>query len=199
MAGVPLTYPPFEHWVWFIPVVMLGLCVGSFLNVVIYRLPKGMSVNQPRRSFCPGCKNQLRAMQNLPVISWLCLGGKCGFCGVPISVRYVAVEILTAVLFGLVWWIFPPQVALPLWVLMALLVAITFIDAEHLIIPTNLTWAGAVVGLIGGVAWPPLSALAGYNFTRLDGLKAGGIGWIVGFVGLWGVVEFGKKDRRAHV
>lgn len=190
---MPVIYPPFEHWIWFIPAVMIGACIGSFLNVVIYRLPLGMSVNKPSRSFCPICKNQLSAWQNLPIVSWLFLRGKCAHCSAPIPFRYIAVEIVTALLFGLVWWMFPPQVAIPLWILMALLVAITWIDAEHLIIPTNLTWAGSATGLIACAIYPTLSSLAGYNFTWLEGLIDGGIGWVAGFFGLWAVVELGKK------
>lgn len=193
MADVALIYPPFEHWIWLIPAFMIGACIGSFLNVVIYRLPLGMSVNKPSRSFCPICKNQLRLWQNLPIVSWLCLRGKCGHCGAPIPFRYIAVEIVTAALFVLVWWLFPPQVAVFLWVLMALFVAITWIDAEHLIIPTNLTWAGSVIGLIACAVWPSLSSLAGFTEEWWKGLLQGGIGWIAGFFGLWAVVELGKK------
>lgn len=186
-------YPPFEHWIWLIPAVMVGACIGSFLNVVIYRVPLGMSVNKPKRSFCPVCKNQLTIWQNLPVVSWLFLRGKCAHCSVAIPFRYIAVEILTAVLFGWVWWVFPVEVVFFLWVLMALLVAITFIDAEHMIIPTTLTWAGSVIGLIACAIWPHLSSMAGYQFTWKEGLISGGIGWVVGFVGLWLVIEMGKK------
>lgn len=185
--------PDFSHWVWVIPAVMIGACIGSFLNVVIYRVPLGMSVNQPKRSFCPICKAQLKAWENLPVVSWLVLRGKCGHCSAPIPFRYIAVEILTAALFGWVWWIFPPQVAVFLWVLVGLLVAITYIDAEHLIIPTNLTWAGSAIGLGACAVWPTLSAMAGYQQTWKEGLLSGAIGWGVGFFGLWLVVELGKK------
>ena len=191
---MPLIYPPFEHSVWIIPAVMIGACIGSFLNVVIYRVPLGMSVNKPSRSFCPLCKNQLTMLQNMPVVSWLFLRGKCAHCSAPIPFRYIAVEIATAALFGLVWWMFPPQVSVFLWVLMALLVAITWIDAEHLIIPINSTWAGSVVGLAACAVWPQLPALAGYNpEVWWQGLIGGGIGWVAGFFGLWAVVELGKK------
>jgi leader peptidase (prepilin peptidase)/N-methyltransferase len=190
---VALIYPPFEHWIWLIPAFMIGACIGSFLNVVIYRLPLGMSVNKPNRSFCPICKKQLSLWQNLPIVSWLCLRGRCGYCSAPIPFRYIAVEIVAAALFVLIWWMFPPQVAFFLWVLMALFVAITWIDAEHLIIPTNLTWAGSVVGLIACSVWPQLSSLAGYSEIWWEGLLQGAIGWIAGFFGLWAVVELGKK------
>ena len=193
MVDVALIYPPFEHWIWLIPAFMIGACIGSFLNVVIYRLPLGMSVNKPNRSFCPICKKQLSLWQNLPIVSWLCLRGRCSYCSAPIPFRYIAVEIVTAALFVLVWWMFPPQVAFFLWVLTALFVAITWIDAEHLIIPTNLTWTGSVVGLIACSVWPQLSSLAGYSEIWWEGLLQGAIGWIAGFFGLWAVVELGKK------
>lgn len=191
---MPVIYPPFEHWIWLIPAFMIGACIGSFLNVVIYRLPLGMSVNKPKRSFCPLCKNQLTLWQNMPIVSWLFLRGKCAHCSAHIPFRYIAVEIVTAILFGLVWWMFPPQVSIFLWVLMGLLVAITWIDAEHLIIHTPLTWAGFAIGLIACAVWPPLSALAGYDpGAWWQGLLRGGIGWAAGFCGLWVVVQLGKK------
>ncbi len=188
-------YPPFDHWIWLIPAFLIGACIGSFLNVVIYRVPLGMSVNEPKRSFCPICKKPIPMWLNFPMVSWLWLRGKCRECGAPIAFRYFGVELLTAVLFTVVWWLFAWQsvaVIIPLWVLMALLVSITFIDAEHLIIPSSLTWGGTAVGLVACALWPQLPVLAGAAGTWLDGLKQGGIGWVCGFVGLWGVVELGK-------
>ena len=194
LATVPF-YPPFDHWLWFIPAFFIGACIGSFLNVVIYRVPLGMSVNEPKRSFCPLCKNPIPMWLNFPMISWLWLRGKCRECHAPIAFRYFGVELLTALLFTAVWWLFSPfsvGVIVFLWVLMALLVAITFIDAEHLIIPTSLTWAGSVIGLGACMVWPQLPVLAGEAGNWLAGLKQGAIGWTAGFVGLWLVVEFGK-------
>jgi leader peptidase (prepilin peptidase)/N-methyltransferase len=187
-----LFYPPLDHWIWLIPAFLIGACIGSFLNVVIYRVPLGMSVNEPKRSFCPKCKKPIPMWLNTPLISWLWLRGKCAECGSSIAFRYFGVELLTAVLFAAVWFVFPPQVVIFLWVLMALLVSITFIDAEHLIIPTSMTWAGSVIGLGACAVWPKLPVLAGEAGNWLSGLKSGGIGWVAGFVGLWFVVELGK-------
>ena len=188
-------YPPFDHWIWLIPAFLIGACIGSFLNVVIYRVPLGMSVNEPKRSFCPRCKKPIPMWLNFPMVSWLWLRGKCRECHAPIAFRYFGVELLTALLFTAVWWVFAPLsvgVIVFLWALMALLVSITFIDAEHLIIPSSLTWAGSVLGLGACAVWPQLPVLAGDAGTWVDGLKQGGIGWVAGFVGLWGVVELGK-------
>lgn len=197
LNGGALFYPPLTHWIWLIPAFLIGACIGSFLNVVIYRVPLGMSVNEPKRSFCPKCKKPIPMWLNFPMISWLWLRGKCKECGAPIAFRYFGVELLTALLFTAVWWLFAhdhnaPEVVLFLWVLTALLVSITFIDAEHLIIPTGLTWAGSVIGLGACAVWPRLPVMGGVAGNWLSGLKQGGIGWVAGFVGLWFVVELGK-------
>ena len=190
-----LLYPPFTHWIWLIPAFLIGACIGSFLNVVIYRVPLGMSVNEPNRSFCPKCRKPIPMWLNLPLISWLWLRGKCAECSAPISFQYFGVELLTALLFTVVWGLFPlPQVAIFLWLLLAILVSVTFIDAEHMIIPTKMTWTGSAIGLIACSISPRLSALAsGVPGNWLSGLKQGALGWAVGFVGLWLVVELGKK------
>lgn len=186
-------FPPFDHWLWYIPAIFIGACVGSFLNVVIYRVPLGLSVNEPKRSFCPKCRKPIPMRRNIPLLSWLLLRGKCADCGAPIAFRYFAVELLTAVFFGAIWYFFPPVVVLPLWVMAALVISITFIDAEHMIIPTELTWAGSVAGLVGCILWPQLPVLAGVAGGWTSGLKSGAIGWAAGFFGLWVVVELGKK------
>jgi len=201
LNGGALTDFIFGHWVWLIPAFMIGACIGSFLNVVIYRVPLGLSVNEPKRSFCPKCKSPIPMRRNLPLFSWLALRGRCADCKAPIAFRYFAVELLTALLFTATWWAFPPLAAGFLWVLVALLVAITFIDAEHLIIPTNLSWGGAAVGLIAAGLYPQLPNLGGVAGDWKDGLMRAGIGWGAGFFGLRLVVEagklmFGKKELR---
>jgi leader peptidase (prepilin peptidase)/N-methyltransferase len=187
-----LIYPPLDHWIWLIPAFLIGACIGSFLNVVIYRVPRDLSVNEPKRSFCPNCKKPIPMSLNLPLVSWLWLRGKCRECGAPIAFRYFGVELLTAVLFAAMWWFFPPQAVLFLWILAALLVSITFIDAEHLIIPTSLTWAGSLIGLAACAVWPQLPVMYGVAGDWLGGLTHSGIGWLAGFAGLWCVVQFGK-------
>ncbi|PYL88579.1 MAG: hypothetical protein DMF16_08115 [Verrucomicrobia bacterium] len=126
---------------------VFGACVGSFLNVCIYRLPLNLSVNQPRRSFCPSCKTQIPWHQNLPLVSWLALRGRCANCGARIAFRYFAVELLTAFFFLLIWKAFPWPIAIAYWVFIALVITATFIDFEHFIIPDEITIGGTVAGL----------------------------------------------------
>ena len=121
--------------------------------------------------------------------------GKCKKCQAPIAFRYFGVELLTALLFIIVWMLFTPSsvaVVVFLWALISLLLVITFIDVEHLIIPTSLTWAGALIGLGACAVWPQLPVLGGEAGNWLDGLIQAVVGWFAGFFGLWGVVEFGK-------
>jgi leader peptidase (prepilin peptidase)/N-methyltransferase len=109
---------------------VLGLLVGSFLNVVVWRVPRGESVVRPR-SRCPGCGNQLRGVDNIPVVSWLALRGRCHFCGQPVSARYPMVELATGVLFAAAALRFGYDWALPAYLaLLAGLVALSAIDID---------------------------------------------------------------------
>ena len=193
VESVILFYPPFDHPLWLLPAFLIGACIGSFLNVAIYRIPLGMSVNEPNRSFCPLCKTPIPMRLNVPLVSWLWLRGKCASCKAPIPFRYFAVELLTALLFVAMWKCFPPQVVVFLWAYAALLVTITFIDAEHLIIPTSLTWAGSAMGLAAAAVYPRLAAMAGdHEMSWREGMLRSVVGWAVCFGGLWMVVELGK-------
>jgi leader peptidase (prepilin peptidase)/N-methyltransferase len=168
---------------------VLGAATGSFLNVCIYRLPLDLSVNRPSRSFCPTCKNPIPWSQNLPLLSWLWLRGKCAQCGAPISFRYFVVELLTACLFLAVWMVFPPPMALVYWVFVSLLIAATFIDFEHFIIPDEITIGGAVTGLVASLALPALMA----EQSRLRAVLISAGSALLGYVLLWLVLEGGKK------
>lgn len=189
-------FPPLDDPLWGLAGFLIGACIGSFLNVVIYRLPRDLSVNEPRRSFCPRCKAQIAMRHNLPMVSWLWLRGKCANCGGRIAFRYFAVELLTACLFLVVWLQFggtAPLVVPLLWLLVALLIAITFIDIEHLVIPLVLTWTGVAAGVAAVALWPRLPALGGLvEPDRLGGLVQSALGWVIGFFGLWAVVLLGK-------
>jgi leader peptidase (prepilin peptidase)/N-methyltransferase len=127
---------------------ILGLLIGSFLNVVIARVPHGLSVVHPR-SRCPKCGHQLAWFENIPVFSWLALRGKCRSCDATISPRYAAVEILTAALFLACLQRFGWTYELvPALVMVMVLVPLTFIDLEHWLLPFALTVPGIALGLV---------------------------------------------------
>jgi len=135
--------------------LLFGLVVGSFLNVVIYRLPRRESLVTPG-SHCPRCGQSVRFYDNIPVVSWLLLRGRCRGCSERISVRYPLVEALTAIAFGLAFWRigldWPLLVA---WGFIAAMIAIAFIDYDHMIIPNRIVLPGAVIGLMASVALEP--------------------------------------------
>ena len=126
---------------------LLGLVTGSYLKVVIHRLPRGESTVRPR-SRCPWCGGGIRARDNLPVLSYLLLKGRCRNCGAPISWRYPAFEALTALLFVAVLWRFGVTLeALVALVFGCLLLALAAIDFDHFLLPDKLTLPGILVGL----------------------------------------------------
>ena len=127
---------------------IFGAIIGSFLNVVIWRLPRGESVVSPG-SRCPQCGEPVKPYDNIPVVSWLLLRGKCRHCGNPISARYPLVEALTAVLMALVPIFLGADSDVWLgFAFVLLLIPIAFIDLDHRIIPNKLTLLGAAVGLV---------------------------------------------------
>jgi leader peptidase (prepilin peptidase)/N-methyltransferase len=165
---------------------MIGLIVGSFINVVVYRLPQGLSVVRPRSS-CPVCATPIAATDNIPVLSWLLLRGRCRSCSAPISARYPVTELLSGLLFLLVLLkasVFLPGDPANFWLaslhgvlLTSLLLAVTLIDLDHFIIPDILSLPGCLVGLAlaavapaaTGVTWQyaGIGALAGSGFLLL--------------------------------
>ena len=133
---------------------VLGLCVGSFLNVVIHRVPQGLSVVSPP-SACPGCARSIAPRDNVPVVSWIVLRGRCRHCATPISARYPFVEALTAVLFGVcALRVGPDAVLAPVLVLVAAGVALAAIDLDlhRLPFPITVPLFGASVVLLAVVA-----------------------------------------------
>lgn len=124
---------------------IIGLLIGSFLNVVIYRVPAGESVVSPP-SHCPGCDTPIAPRDNIPVLSWILLRGRCRTCGAPISVRYPLVELLTGLLFGLMAWRFGLSWELPAFLyLVAVGVALSAIDLDTRRLPNVLTLPSYVV------------------------------------------------------
>ena len=181
--------PAAYEWLFRVFAFVLGAAIGSFLNVCIYRLPLDLSVNEPKRSFCPSCKKQIPWTQNLPLLSWLWLRGKCAQCGSRIAFRYFAVELLTASLFLAVWLAFPWPVALVYFVFVCLLIVATFIDFAHFIIPDEITIGGTVAGVLASVAVPALMAQNSRLLAFAWSLGAAALGYVL----LWLVLEGGKK------
>jgi len=173
---------------WLVSMGLLGACLGSFLNVLIYRLPRGVDMFQPARSFCPTCQAKIPAKHNLPIISWLFLGGKAACCGEPIAVRYVLVEIICALAFVVFWWVSPLGEASYLCLFFLILLTISWIDGETMLIPVLLTIFGMVMGLIASSLQPQIIG----EYTLWGGLKLSAISGIAGAVGLWLVAFFGK-------
>ncbi len=159
---------------WFFPWVALivGACVGSFLNVIICRLPAGESILRPA-SHCV-CGAPIAWHDNIPILSWLLLRGRARCCGRPFSVRYPCVELLTAGLFLACWLLFPPAVAVCGWVFLSGLIAATFIDLDHLMIPDAFSLGLGVVGVLLSCAVPALHAQSG-GFFALDSVRSGAI------------------------
>ena len=171
---------------------LFGLVVGSFLNVVIYRLPLGQSLVSPP-SRCRKCGYSLRWFDNIPVLSWLVLRGRCRKCGVSVSMQYPLVELITGALFVLVVWFTPvgPLLASRL-LLVCILIALFGIDLEHQILPNSITLPGIVIGLLLSLVAPPgirdaligvvlgggvLYAIAGayYLWRREEGMGMGDV------------------------
>ncbi|MDQ2817912.1 MAG: prepilin peptidase, partial [Candidatus Eremiobacteraeota bacterium] len=144
----------------------VGLLVGSFLNVVIYRLPRDESIAFPA-SHCPRCDHRLSLWENVPLLSWLVLRGRCRWCAAGISLRYPLVEASTAALFCLAALEFgPSEAAVAACILSSALIAVTFIDLDHLLILDRLTLCAASAGLL-------LAAVSGRLLGSLEGAAFG--------------------------
>jgi leader peptidase (prepilin peptidase)/N-methyltransferase len=167
---------------------MIGACVGSFLNVCIHRIPRDESVVHPR-SHCPFCNRLIAWYDNIPLLSYLALGGRCRFCRRRIAARYPLVEGLVAVLFLLIWLKFGLDPRTPvLWLAAASWVLGTFVDFEHMIIPDRVTLGGIVAGVALSALVPSLHGAE----TARDGLAASLLGAVVGAGLLWSVGGIGK-------
>ena len=155
---------------------VLGLLVGSFLNVCIYRLPRRESV-VGGRSRCPSCARQIRAWENVPVVSWLVLRGRCAGCQARISVQYPMVEIVTALAFGGAAWLYGPSLLLVARLIFACAMIVLFmIDLRERILPNVITLPGILAGLAFSLVLPP-------------GIRDALIGAIVCSLLLWGMGE----------
>ncbi|MHC4158485.1 MAG: prepilin peptidase [Planctomycetota bacterium] len=152
-------------WIWFVFIFAFGCCIGSFVNVVIYRLPRDQSLVKPP-SACPACGRHIRFYDNIPLISWLLLGAKCRYCKASISPRYFAVELLTGLVFTALFTVYfrtHLRAGMPLFldggwfiyfislILSAALIAASAIDLQLWVIPVSICWLITIVGLVGSV------------------------------------------------
>jgi len=129
--------------------VVAGLLIGSFLNVCIHRLPRDLSVVSPSRSFCPACEKTIAWYDNVPVLSYLILRGRCRYCHEPISIRYPLVEMATALWFAAsIATLGPVAIAFRLCTLGAILITLTVTDWEEQILPDEFTIGGTVLGIV---------------------------------------------------
>lgn len=134
-------------WI-YLPALVFGSCIGSFLNVVIYRLPRGKSVVSPPSS-CPSCGHRIRPWENVPVLAWIFLRGRCSSCDTRISVRYPLIELSVGLLsVASLWWFGPTLEAMTSFILLTSMLAVAFIDWEHMIIPDTISLGLLVLGLL---------------------------------------------------
>lgn len=182
-----------------------GAAFGSFLNVVIYRLPRGMSLAQPP-SHCPKCNHRLGTLDLFPLLSFLLAGAKCRYCKAPIGWRYFMVELLMGTLWGALWWQLVVQGSdvgrfVALAAFSTALVAALFVDLEHFIIPDSINAIILLIGLAYN-AW--LIFQGGQGWISFGGmtLPASVAGWIVGVLALWLIAFGGRvflgKDAMGH-
>lgn len=189
-------------------VFVFGSIVGSFLNVVIHRVPNELSIVFPN-SACPKCQAPIKPYDNIPVLSWLALGGKCRNCKAPISARYPAVELLTGVIFSVVAWQIGFTAFLPVALIFAaVMVSLIFIDAGHMILPNVITYPLFVFALLVRIIYPvvfgteyfsdlafaPATWMAGYP-SWLISLAGALAGALAGGGSLWLVGELWKRFR----
>lgn len=159
---------------WIVLAAGIGAIVGSFLNVCIYRLPLDRSIVWPA-SACPRCGRELSWYENIPVISYLALRGRCRTCAAPIGIRYPTVEALTALMFAFAWWYFAPGALLASRLVFGCLLIVLFaIDLEHQLLPHRITLTGIGVGF-------------GFSLITQPGWDASLLGTVVGGGTLYGV------------
>lgn len=192
----------FPSWSWVIG-LWIGAAIGSFLNVVIYRMPLGLSLGDPKHSFCPSCRHRLTIPDLIPLLSWLFLGGKCRHCRARVPGRYFMVELITGSLFAVFWYqhlIFgwDPAKAVFFSLFAAALIAAIYIDLKHFIIPDQVNAAMLIFGL----------GLNAVQFLRhkpdalIGGWPSSIVGALTGIAVLWGIALLGRlifrKDAMGH-
>lgn len=181
-------------------VFCLGAAIGSFLNVVVYRLPAGISLLHPP-SRCPVCFHALRKRENVPVLGWLGLRGRCAHCGTRISPRYPLVEAATGLLFVLIFGLFGLSwQTIGYWGFVSWLLALTLIDLDTMTLPNPLTQSGLVVGLgfQAGLGWMTTGTVAGAIAQVMVGVVGAVVGiWLLDLVAIVGSMVLGQTAMGA--
>ncbi len=200
-----------SDWIWLIFIFAFGSCIGSFLNVVIYRLPRDKSLVMPP-SACPACDKHIRFYDNIPILSWLLLGRKCRYCKAPISPRYFVVELLTALVFAGLFVLYTRTDVRPgmgslkdgRWIvylahiiMLGGFIAASAIDLEYWVIPLSICWFVTAAGLIASTLGPYVidvpvlhkcrllpSATAGWASSALGAAVGLGVSWVLVATGL---------------
>ena len=190
-------------------VLCLGCAIGSFLNVVIYRVPAGLSLWWPP-SRCPKCLHQLGATENIPVFGWLRLGGRCAHCRTPISARYPIIEAVTGAIFLIAFYLNAETWSIALvsqWVMLAWLLALAMIDIDTMTLPNPLTQWGVAMGVgfnvaiaaqasgVNGLEPETLAAMGSALFASVLGAMVGL--WGLDLLRLLGSIAFGKEAMGA--
>lgn len=183
--------------------LFIGAAIGSFLNVVIYRMPRGLGLGNPKHSFCPECEHRLTTPDLIPLLSWLILRGRCRHCRAPVPARYFWVELVTGSLFAIVWWQdlivgWDPIRALVLAAFCSALVAAIFIDFELYIIPDQIN----AFMLFLGLAYNGWTIAQGASGAWAWGMPSSVAGALVGVLALWSIAFLGRlffgKDAMGH-
>lgn len=202
VTGLPI-------WVAYIAFFLFGSVIGSFLNVVIHRVPLEESIIFPN-SACPKCDSKISSYDNIPIFSWLLLRGKCRKCKNPISIRYPAVEFLTGILFVLTFWQIGFSAFLPIaLIFVTTMISLVFIDSEHMILPNVITYPLLLFALLVRLIYPilfnnaiPFSDLSHSPLLYFHGqpiwfvsIVGAVLGGLVGGGSLWLVGEIWKKLR----
>ncbi|HVX65056.1 MAG TPA: prepilin peptidase [Bryobacteraceae bacterium] len=181
--------------------LLAGLLIGSFLNVCIYRMPRDLSIVSPARSFCPACGETVAWYDNIPVVSYLVLRGRCRHCAKPIPLRYLLVEALTgALFFTFVLALGPTLKALKLCAFVALLMGAMFSDIEERILPDEFTLGGLALGLVFSFVAPfergfAAFLLAPYLPQRWLSPAEAVLGAALPALSLWGLAELYFRIR----
>ncbi|SDT92145.1 type 4 prepilin peptidase 1 Aspartic peptidase. MEROPS family A24A [Verrucomicrobium sp. GAS474] len=188
---LPALFPQELAPLFLVGLALAGACIGSFLNVCIYRIPLGLSVVTPG-SHCHACGRAIPGWWNIPVVSWLLLRGRAKCCGVRIDARYAVVEAAMGIAFPLLFLRFPPLLAAVYALFVSGLLVASLIDIDHFIIPDRLSIGGALVGLGLGALVPTLhgAELAGKPWAGFNHALGGA--FLGGFL-LWVVVVVGSK------